>query len=197
MQPYALQDKNSYYLRSIFWLPGYAESIINEPSQCPGGASERALFIRQKGVPICADLRLSHSNGKFIKSCQQIRLSSSPNPLSVRWLKVSLVYQNEKLTVTWLNRNFQASCHVTLQKKDWGKKKERLSQEGQTQVHAEAERTVVIHVSPCPCELLVKMGIPLGCAVWTPGEGSPQPGALTDLVPLPACFEWLFWNTAY
>lgn len=37
-------------------------------------------------------------------------------------------------------------------------------------------------------------GVLLGCALWTPSEGSPQPAALPDLVPLPECLEWLFWN---
>lgn len=73
------------------------ESVINELSLSRGGACEQALFIRQKGVPICANLHLSHSDSKFIKSFQQIRLSS-PNTLSAKQLKVSLIYPNENLS---------------------------------------------------------------------------------------------------
>lgn len=74
----------------------------------PGGARKRALFIRRKGVPICADLCLSHSGGEFIKLFQQIGPSFSPNTLSVKRLKVSVVYPNDNLTVPWPNTTFQA-----------------------------------------------------------------------------------------
>lgn len=137
-------------MQSVFLLPGYVESVINELSLSRGGASEQALFIRQKGVPICANLHLSHSDSKFIKSFQQIRLSS-PNTLSAKWLKVSLIYPNENLSPLARQRLpsilVKTSCHVTLQRKDRKKAKKRLSQKGQIKVQTEAGKNVVVFVS--------------------------------------------------